>query len=409
MSGFTSATAGNHSPSGEDGTPVRWSAVYALALCSFVLVASEFMPISLLSPIAATLDLSPGQVGQAIAASGLFALGTSLLVTNIFGAIDRRIVLLGLTVLLMVSGAIVATAPSFPILMAGRALLGVAIGGFWSMSAAIAMRLVPQDAVPKALAIVNGGNALASTLAAPLGSFLGSLIGWRGTFLVAVPLGLLALVWQFVTVPSLPAACNAGGTKVFALLRRPALVTGLLGVLLFFAGHFALFTFLRPFLEHVTGLGVSMISLMLLVIGVSGFIGTVVIGRFLDDDRLYLMLAILPAIMAAVAVALTIFGGSTPAAFGLLAMWGLTGTAAPVAWWTWLSRAVPDEAEAGGGLMVAAAQLAITLGSGIGGIVFDTLGMRTEFLTSAALLFSTACIAWFAMRPQGRPALCASC
>lgn len=409
MSGFASATAGNHSPSGEDGTPARWSAVYALALCSFVLVASEFMPISLLSPIAATLDLSPGQVGQAIAASGLFALGTSLLVTNIFGAIDRRIVLLGLTVLLMVSGAIVATAPNFPVLMAGRALLGVAIGGFWSMSAAIAMRLVPQNAVPKALAIVNGGNALASTLAAPLGSFLGGLIGWRGTFLVAVPLGLLALVWQFVTVPSLPAARDSGGTKVFALLRRPALVTGLLGVLLFFAGHFALFTFLRPFLEHVTGLGVSMISLMLLVIGVSGFIGTVVIGRFLDDDRLYLMLATLSAVMAVVAVALTIFGGSTPTAFVLLAVWGLTGTAAPVAWWTWLSRAVPDEAEAGGGLMVAAAQLAITLGSGLGGVVFDTLGMRTEFLVSAALLTCTAGVAWFAMRPQRQAALCAGC
>ena len=128
-----------------------------------------------------------------------------------------------------------------------------------------------------------------------------------------------------------------------------------------------------------------MLSTMLLILGVSGFVGTILIGRVLED-RLYRTLIVLPAIMAATAVALAVFGESTAATAILLAVWGLAGTSAPVAWWTWLARTLPDEAEAGGGLMVAIVQLAITLGATVGGIVFDRAGPLAEFLASAALL-----------------------
>jgi predicted MFS family arabinose efflux permease len=70
-----------------------------------------------------------------------------------------------------------ALAPSYLIYMAGHALIGIAIGGFWSLSAATAIRLVPQHRVLRALTIFNGGNALATVIAAPLGSYLGAVIG----------------------------------------------------------------------------------------------------------------------------------------------------------------------------------------------------------------------------------------
>ena len=368
-----------------DDRPARWGAVYAMALCSFVLIASEFMPVSLLSPIAQTLNLSEGKAGQAIAVSGLFAVITSLSLSAVLGRMDRRIVLLVLTSMLMLSGAIVAFAPTYLVFMAGRALLGVAIGGFWSMSAAVTMRLVPSQSVPKALAVISGGNALATVLAAPLGSFVGNLIGWRGAFFCVVPVALAAVIWQAVTLPSLPVAERQSARSMFALLRRPPVVFGLLTVAMLFVGQFALFTYLRPFLEQVTHVSPAMLSIMLLILGVSGFIGTVLIGRVLNGG-LFLTLAVLPALMAATAVALTVVGTSVVAVGILLAVWGFAGTSAPVAWWTWLARTVPDEAEAGGGLMVAIVQLAITLGATMGGIVFDAAGPRAEFLTSAGLL-----------------------
>ena len=375
--------------------PARWSAVYAMALCSFVLIASEFMPVSLLSPIAASLDLTEGQAGQAIAISGLFAVFTSLTISGLLGQADRKRVLLALTALLVVSGALVAFAPSYPIMMFGRAILGIAIGGFWSMSAAIAMRLVPSQSVPKALAIISAGNALATTLAPPLGSLMGGFVGWRIAFFCVVPVAVLAIVWQAFTLPALPGEKAGKSGAIWNLLRRPALLFGLITVAMLFVGQFALFTYLRPFLEQVTHVGVSLLSVMLLIVGASGFAGTLVIGRIVDK-ALFVILTALPAIMALVALALALLGGSAPAVALLLAIWGFAGTAAPVAWWTWLARTVPDEAEAGGGLMVAIVQLAITLGATVGGFVFDAAGAKLEFL-SCSILLAVAAIAAFAL------------
>jgi predicted MFS family arabinose efflux permease len=158
---------------------------------------------------------------------------------------------------------------------------------------------------------------------------------------------------------------------------------------LFFIGQFTLFTYLRPFLESVTHVGVSSLSLMLLLVGVAGFAGTSVIGAFLENG-MYRTLAAIPLLMAALAVALIMFGGSAPVVAVLLAVWGLVATSAPVGWWTWLARTLPNDAEAGGGLMVAVVQLAIASGSTVGGMLYDAQGYQATFAASAALLVAAA-------------------
>src|SRR4051812_13707124 len=249
-----------------------WVAVFALTLCVSTLIASEFMPVSLLTPIAADLHVTEGQAGQAIAVSGIFAVVTSLGISSVTRGIDRRRVLLALTLLMMGSGVMVALAPNATLFMAGRALIGVVIGGFWSMSAATVMRLVPEADVPRALGMLNGGNALATTIAAPLGSFLGQYIGWRNAFFAVVPLGALTLGWLFATLPSMPSERASGGGTVFRVLRRRNVPTGMIAVTLFFLGQFALYTYLRPFLETVTRVDVSTLSLILLITGGAGLL-----------------------------------------------------------------------------------------------------------------------------------------
>src|SRR3954454_15540386 len=123
-----------------------WGAVASMTLCVAMLIASEFMPVSLLTPIAGDLGLTAGQAGQAISISGLFAVATSLFVAAATRRIDRKTVVTSLSLLLTISGAVVAFAPNYATFMLGRALLGAAIGGFWSMSTAIVMRLLPADA-----------------------------------------------------------------------------------------------------------------------------------------------------------------------------------------------------------------------------------------------------------------------
>jgi len=379
-----------------------WGAVFALTLCVSTLIASEFMPVSLLTPIASDLRVTDGQAGQAIAISGIFAVLTSLFIASATRGVDRRSLLLWLTGLMIASGAIVAFASSYPVLMLGRALIGVVIGGFWSMSTATVMRLVPEPDVPRSLALLNGGNALATTIAAPLGSFLGQYIGWRGAFFCVVPLAVATLVWQFISLPKMPSRERASAAAVFNLLRRPHVPLGMLAVGLFFAGQFALFTYLRPFLETVTGVSVSTLSLILLVIGVAGLAGTYLIGLLLRKS-LYGLLVGMPLAMAAIAVGLIALGWSVAAVAVLLALWGLIGTAAPVGWWTWMSKVLPNDAEAGGGLMVAVIQLSITLGASTGGLLFDGLGYRATFGASAVILGLSAAIALIAARKASVP------
>jgi predicted MFS family arabinose efflux permease len=371
-----------------------WGAVLAMSLCAFALVASEFLPVSLLTPIATDLSLSEGQAGQAIGISGFFAVIASLFLSTLTRGLDRKPVLLSMTVLLVISGVMVAFAPNYPVLMLGRAVLGIAIGGSWSMSTAVMMRIAPESVVPKAIAMVQSGTALATAVAAPLGSFLGGLIGWRGAFFCVVPLAALALCWQAFTLPRMPSERGAGSaTEVFRLLGRAKVFYGMAAVALLFMGQFALFTYLRPFLESVTGVDVPGLSMLLLIIGVSGLAGTLLIGALLAR-HLYRVLMVIPLLMAVIAVALVVCGQSFGMTAVLLGAWGLISTCAPVGWFTWLTRTLPRDAEAGGGLMVAVIQLAITLGATAGGWLYDGVGYSATFTASGVLLLMAAVLAW---------------
>ncbi|WP_426129277.1 MFS transporter [Pararhizobium sp. PWRC1-1] len=378
-----------------------WGAVFSMALCVAVLIASEFMPVSLLSPIATELGVTEGRAGQAISISGIFAVLTSILVAGLTRRLDRRLVLVSSSLVLVISGTIVTFAPNYLVLMIGRAMLGIAIGSFWSMSTSIVMRLVPEDSVPKGIAMLNAGNAIAATISAPLGSLLGSYIGWRGAFFAVVPLALLALVWQWVSLPSLPPRDSEGPSNVFRLLLRPPVAIGTASIMLLFTGQFALFTYLRPFLETVTHVSISTLSLLLLLMGLAGVAGTTIVSHMLQK-RLFVILGAIPLIMAIIASGLIAFGSSSTITAALLIGWGLFSTAAPVGWGTWLSRTMPDDAEAGGGLQVATIQLAITLGASIGGVLFDSSGWWTTFLFAAVLLAGSSILAVAAWHSTGR-------
>ena len=178
-----------------------WRAVYSLGLGVFGLITAEFLPASLLTPMAASLGVSEGMAGQAVTATALVALVTGLLITPATKSIDRRWVLMFFSVLQIISSLLVAFAPNLHVLLMGRLLLGIAIGGFWAMSTATTMRLVPADKVPKALAVIFSSVSIATVVAAPLGSYLGSLIGWRNVFVLCILPSMLALLWQLWVLP----------------------------------------------------------------------------------------------------------------------------------------------------------------------------------------------------------------
>jgi predicted MFS family arabinose efflux permease len=363
----------------------EWPAVGSLTMCVALLIASEFMPVSLLTPIARELGATEGMAGQAISISGLFAVATSLLIATVSSRFDRRHVLTALTASMLASLILIAAAPDFAFLMAARALLGITIGGFWSLSTATVVRLVPRNSVPKALGVMYMGNAVATAFAAPIGSYLGGLIGWRGVFWALVPLAAVCLAWQWISLPSITSRTTVPLTSVLALLRRPIVARAMAAVMLTFGGAFATFTYLRPFLETCTHATLPQLSFLLLALGSAGFLGTWAATALLER-HLYRLLRGLPAGLGAVTLAMLAAGHVLWAVALMMFAWGALNSAVPVSWFNWLTLGVSDEPEGGGGLMVAAIQLAIMLGAAFGGILLDHFSIAATLIGGAALL-----------------------
>ena len=375
----------------DDEVEPAWSAVVSLALGVFSLVTAEFLPASLLTPMAATLALPEALVGQAVTVTAAAALVAALVVGVVTRGLDRRVVLMGFSVLLVASNLLVAVATNLTALLLARVLLGVALGGFWSMATAIAMRLVPPALVPRALSVVFSGVSLATVVAAPVGAYLGHLTGWRTVFLLAAAIGVLTLLAQLAFLPRLASDGTARMSTLLEVTRRPGFAFGMLCTVLVFGGHFALFTYIRPYLEDVAHLGIDTLTLLLLAFGAANFAGTLIAGVLLERS-LRLTLALMPLVIGSAALLLAIVPDGLPVSALLVVLWGMAFGGVPVGWSTWVARSVPDEAESAGGVLVAAVQLAIAAGAAAGGVVFGLTGIVGVFAGSGVLLLATAAL-----------------
>lgn len=202
------------------------------------------------------------------------------------------------------------------------------------------------------------------------------------------------MVWLWVSLPSMPTDSNNHKNTpqifgIFSFLKYRVVILGMFAIGLFFMGQFTLFTYVRPFLETVVKVDISMVTFSLLLIGITGFIGTLLINRVLKIG-FYQTLMVIPLLMASIAVSLIFFSYSIFVVIVLLSIWGFIATAAPVGWWNWVPRVFTNNAEAGGGLMVAVIQLSIACGASVGGIFFDSMGYESTFAISALFLIVAA-------------------
>ena len=351
----------------------HWPAVGSLALGVFGLVMAEFLPASLLTAMATDLGVSDGTAGQAVTATALVAAVAAPSLPLLTRQLDRRAVMLAFTLVLLLSNVLAATASSLAVLMTSRVLLGIALGGFWSMSAALALRLVPPAQFARAMSVILTGVSVATVCAAPLGAWMGEVWGWRSAFIAAAAVSLLTLAVQAATLPALPPRDKPDLRVLAELLRRPPVRVALLAVLLVISGHFAGFTYIRPLMEQVTHLSVATISAVLLGYGIGGFFGNLA-GGWLAGRSERLAIVAGGALIAVLAASLLVAGSSAWVTAVAVTLWGFAFGAFPVGFQTWIVRAAPDQAEGAGGLMVAGFQIAIASGAIGGGLLVDRIG-----------------------------------
>ncbi|PRA52984.1 MFS transporter [Brucella pituitosa] len=369
-----------------------WFAVLSMAATSFALVSAEFLPAGLLTPMARDLGISEGTAGQVVTATASVGAVTAMLSNVLIGRLNRKIVLVGLSALAIASNILAAVATDFWLLLLGRAGLGIALSAFWALSVAVVARLVGTNATGRGMAIVTLGVSLATIAAPSMGALISDWLGWRSAMAMTAGLAALAMLLQWISLPTLPASTSNSLTDVLRLTRRRGIQLGMLAILLLMTGHFAGSVYVRPFLEQVTLLTTGPIALALLGFGIAAVIGNMAGGR-MADTNIRTALVTTAALMALAALALVLWGAHIGVAFGFATLWGFAFGMAPVVLPTNLSRAAPDALEAAGSLMVTSFQIAITIGAVVGGYVVDTFGATAPLTLTAVLAAATALLA----------------
>ncbi|WP_063054705.1 MFS transporter [Nocardia salmonicida] len=359
-----------------------WPALLTMFLGSFTLVTAEFLPPGVLTALATDLKVPEGVVGLSVSATALTALLAALGLGALFPRLDRRTLLIGLTIGAAVSNVVVALAPNIVLLLIARLLLGLAVGGYWSMALVIAAKLVPAARLGKAMMIVNAGTTVATVAGVPLGVLLSTYAGWRTTFLVAAALTAATAVAVRLMLPPIAPSKGVGFAALGSALRAPGVTLGLVSMVAVVAGHFAGYTYIRPALAELLGAGPAVIPVLLALFGVGGLLGNFVLGALADRHLGALLLAVPTAIGLSL---LAIIASATfaPLAYLAVVVWGAAFGGILNLVQVWVSRVLPDRMEAGSGLIVGGFQLAIILGSAVGGRGVDSIGLAVTYALGA--------------------------
>lgn len=358
-------------PAASDSPSLRaWLAVLSVSLGAFASVTTEFLPVGLLPAIARDLRVSDGTAGLMVTVPGIAAAIAAPCVTIFSGRLDRRRLMWGLTLLLVLSNVLSALAPTFAVMLLGRLLLGVSLGGFWSIAASLAGRLVSERHAGRALAVILGGISIGTIVGVPAGVLIASFIGWRGTFGAIALVAAIVCAKQVLVLPPLPTAQAVRVGDLARVFRHRAARVGFLVAIFVVNGQFAAYTYVTPFLEQVPKVSASLLGPILLGYGLAGMVGNAIAG-FTAPAFLRRTFAALVALMGTCAVLLPMLGHTTAGAAAVLLIWGVGFGALPMCVQTWTFKSAPDAPEGASALLVCVFQVCIALGAGWGGRLVD--------------------------------------
>lgn len=371
-----------------------WLAVAAVALSTFSVVTTEMLPVGLLTPIAESLHTSLGTAALMMSLPALLAALFAPCVVLAAGDVDRRSLLSGLLLLLVVANLASALAPGIGWLLAARVLVGFCIGGIWAIAGGLAARLVAAPDVGLATSLIFGGVAAASVLGIPLGALIGDIAGWRWAFAVMALFSALVLILLQVSLPSLPAITAVTRHQLVGLARRPALQAALLLTLLLVASHFMVFTFVRPLLVSWAGFDARWVSSLLFAYGIAGIVGNVIAGTLAARRALPVLLAIATGLLLTLLLWLSV-DGSPLAGGAVLMLWGLAYGGVSVGLMTWIVKTAPDGVEIAAALYVGVFNIGIALGAWVGGEVLNASGLSGVLGLSAICALAALLLASF--------------
>ncbi|MFF1819791.1 MFS transporter [Kribbella sp. NPDC058245] len=376
----------------DEAGPAAWAAVISLALAAFVIVTTEFIPVGLLPNITGSLHVSLGLGGLMVLVPALTAAISAPLLYLGARSFNRRWLIAALGALVVISNVIPPFASSLTEILLARILLGIAIAGFWTVVPALAPRLVGERLGTRATAIIIAGVSAGTVVGLPAGQFLGNAVGWRATFAVAAAVSVAVVIAQLVFLPNIRPAVQTHARDFGRVFRSRAARIGVAVTAVSFIGQFAASTYLTPFLEDFAHLTSGNVSIVFLLYGVGGILGTL-LGSPIVSRSLVGSLTGAAGVVGLIVLGLPVLH-PVPVVMGALVVgWGLVWGVIPLAAQVWLLKAVPDSPEAAASVSVSTMQISIAAGSALGGVLVDSTSLRAVFITGGAVLIASALIA----------------
>ncbi len=390
---------------GNNGITLRqWLPLLGLTCAAFVFNTSEFMPIGLLTDIAASFSISEATAGVMIS---VYAWGVMLLSLPLMVAASRlefKRLFLAVVAVFAAGQFLSAVAPTYPILVAARLVVAAAHAVFWSIASVMASRLVDARHASLALSMVATGSSIAQIFGLPLGRAIGLAVGWRMTFCVVGAVAVAVFVYQAAFFPQMPAG------EPFSLRQLPTLFTNRPLVLLYVVtifmatGYYVGYSYIEPYLQQVAGMNAGLITMCLTVFGCAGLLGSVSFSRFFDGHRR----GFLALMLSGVAVSLLLMRAAAAAPaliFAVCVLWGLSATAFNVAFQAQIIEfASADASAVAMSIFSGLFNLGIGCGTAIGGAVVAQGAIGAIGYVGAGVAAVGVAVAVAALLPAIRPA-----
>lgn len=366
--------------------------VFTLAFAAFIVITTEFIPIALLSDIAASFQMETSSTGIMITVYAWVVFGLSLPLMLLTAKMERKKLLILLFTAFTLSHILSVLAWNFWVLLISRIIIAVSHAIFWSITASLVIRVAPKDKKRQALGMLALGSSLAMILGLPLGRMIGQALGWRATFSIIGVIAFIVVIMLWRLLPYLPSK-NAGSMKSLPILfKRPLLVGIFLLVILIVSGHFTAYSYIEPFMVQISAISPKTTTLILLVFGLAGVTASFLFGKLYGKAPNKFILSGISIIMLS-QLSLLLLSGSTIAMFALAFVWGVGITGMSIALQMKVLELAPDATDVAAAIFSGTYNLGIGAGALLGGITINQLGLANVGFVGGGLAFIA--ILWF--------------
>ncbi|WP_437749826.1 sugar transporter [Enterobacter mori] len=301
---------------------VAWLRVVTLAIAAFIFNTTEFVPVGLLSDIADSFQMETAQVGIMLTIYAWVVALMSLPFMLLTSQMERRKLLIGLFVVFIASHVLSFMAWNFTVLVVSRIGIAFAHAVFWSITASLAIRLAPAGKRAQALSLIATGTALAMVLGLPIGRIVGQYFGWRTTFFAIGMGALITLTCLIKLLPTLPSEHSGSLKSLPLLMRRPALMSIYLLTVIVVTAHYTAYSYIEPFVQVVAGFSANFATILLLILGGAGIIGSILFGKLGNQHASTLVSSAIGLLLACLLLLMPAAGSESHLAI-LSLFWGV--------------------------------------------------------------------------------------